>query len=309
MKKIVTLVIIGICIIMGGCGNKEPSDQQIIEDIPIDVTRISINNPITYTYDEQELEVTKMELDRSQTMNSSYTGYYIINLENDFYSCIKYLVLDYEKYDGGKWVLENYHEYQETEYSVKSNPFLEEDFIEKYTRYDDGNYFNVQIESELNNNLLTVNCTYEKNYTYSDTTITIYEEYCFSDGNWVANIQDRRVDNNWIIDGKWQLCSPSNYAEFELNIENFDSDSFTANGKCRFGYKGSWIKMEEHSTYLLKNATIVENNDACLIIMFDGDVNSSILGLGRDVFVAIMYDEANAYYGSNYREKIKLSNK
>lgn len=299
-----SFVIICVFTLLSGCGAKAPSEQQIMEDLEEEITTISIQNPFTYEMEEQELEIVDIEIEKSQTKDSSYKADCIIEMENEYYSFTKYIECEYERYDRGKWFLENYREFEEEEYVVRENPFAEEDFISKRLGFID--FYNLVVDMSFERDIVSISCSYEVDYEYMTKEINIYEEYSFAGNCWDSICYDETTNSNWNVEGVWELSSPKEGERFQLVMEAFDSDSLTGSGICGLGYKPwyNWNGNWEEDTYSISDAVIYEEEDA-LYIFFDGDAER--IYASWNTYIKIEGDEAVAHYANNWWEKITLS--
>ncbi len=101
-------------------------------------------------------------------------------------------------------------------------------------------------------------------------------DYCFNGKRWENYNFDKRVDNEWQIEGNWKLCEGESGSGilFRLQIESFDSESFSGEGQCKFGYT-TFLGEKKLETYSISEAKIYENGDK-LVIWFDGGDNIEI---------------------------------
>lgn len=296
MKKyVICSIFIGIAALLSGCGSKIPSKNDIMSDISENVSIIPIENPFTGLIDYQELEITSFEIDKSQTTDSRYDAYCIIDMENGFYKFTKYIVCNYKKYDGDIWELNGSKEYQTTEFAVVKNPFTEEDVYimidnDKYEYYP--KYINAQpkeISFELSNeNDVCCNLMCERDNKYS--TISIYDTmwYSFNGTSWNQIDSNRsETTKNWNIVGTWRLAVNFVWGTFELMIDSFDYSSLSGSGYCKFTEIDGFGRTAYSNTYRIGDANITEEGG--LKIKWDDDS-----------YVLIYPDGAEAKYGHHW---------
>lgn len=298
--KNIFLILALACMFLVGCGNNIPEKKQITEDLSKVLTTINVSNPFTTEIETEQLEITNLEIEKSQTTDSTYTAYCIVDMENDYYRLKKYIVCEYLKYDGGVWELNNWIDYQDTEYSAYENPFSSEEAQSIYLSGND--YSNIEFDMSFEENRLMCNLTYDVEYLYKTHTTHIYDEYYFNGSFWENTVHTTDGEDEWKIVGYWILEDSSGYPMFEMEILSFDSDTLSGTGCCNFGSDGSW-----KNSYYIEDA-VIEMHGPELIIMFNGDIDSSILGLGNDIFIRIEANEARAFRGADWRNDIKLEN-
>lgn len=94
MKKKILLILFAmlLCTILSSCGiPKPPENEQIIQDLPEEITTIIIENPFDLTNaDVYEMEVKNLLIEKRQTDGKSDLIYCIIDLENQYYHYTKY---------------------------------------------------------------------------------------------------------------------------------------------------------------------------------------------------------------------------
>lgn len=299
------LLIMIICIILSGCGSASPSKKEIEEGIPYEIRTLSVENPFTWEIDEQELEITSLEIEKSKTTDSDYTAYCIVEMENDYYKFTKYLACTFEKYDGGEWVLNYCEEYKKPDFVLCESPFSVDDISYKVNTMGGGENISVNVALSGDDGIIFI-YSYDVQSKYKTSKCTVHEEYYFDGTYWLCGDNYYKTEkNDWNIVGNWEFVDSSDRCAFELDINSFDSENLSGSGYCYFGYNSlTGVAQKE---YNVENADVVERDDGSLIIMFDGNVNSNILGLGQDKFVIIKNERAYAYFGDIWRkEEISL---
>lgn len=119
MRKIrvmVCLMVVYVCLILFGCSSKQPSEDQIKEDI-ISSQKEIFNDTIRFDVDVtgfngsyiamRDPELISFELAKSQTKEDSYKAWYEAVLEDETYRDACTVVVEYAKYDGNHWELES----------------------------------------------------------------------------------------------------------------------------------------------------------------------------------------------------------
>lgn len=129
MKKSILLTLTGVmlCMFLTSCGiPKPPNEKEIKTALPEEITTIIENSPFdggdSQIYD---LEVQSLVIDKRQTNEKEDIAYVTIELENEWYHVTKHLVLLYNYYDKGGWILDDYYHSSETEVSLVGNPMIE----------------------------------------------------------------------------------------------------------------------------------------------------------------------------------------
>ena len=130
MKKCVLLALAGVmlCVFLTSCGiPKPPNEKEIKKELPKEITTITENSPFdggdASVYD---LEVQSLVIDKRQTNEKEDIAYVTIELENEWYHVTKHLVLLYNYYDKGGWILDDFYRSEETEVSLLGNSMVED---------------------------------------------------------------------------------------------------------------------------------------------------------------------------------------
>lgn len=277
-KWIFYVIFIGIITLLSSCGSNIPSESDVMSDISEYVTIIPVENPFTGLIENQELEITSFVIDKSQTTDSKYDAYCIINMKNNFYQYTKYIVCNYIKYDGDKWELNNSKEYQTAEFAVIENPFKEEDIYimidkDKYETFP--SYVNAQpkeISFELTNQndvCCQLVCEIENMYSTSSIYDTIW--YSFNGSSWNRKKSNRSLTTkSWNIIGTWKLAGDFIWGTFESTIDSFDYNSLSGSGYCKFTAVNVVGRTTDSDVYRIEDAIITEEQMSLKIKWNDG---------------------------------------
>lgn len=268
MKKIVLIfgfVVLALC----GCGQKAPGEDQVKEDLPWEIQEIIIKDPI-YSEVVVNFEIEDIEVERQLTEGKTSTVYCKVDLTSEFYHSEEYVTLYYTKYDNGNWIVDNWEYYQPSIFEVTKCPFSKEDI--EYYLYSDYDEVYVEEPVEITSTELYYPFVAYNYNKYTEFTINGSYNISFDSMSmsWTC-YSDTIEDKNWNITGEWGLVESTleiplgavnrNSIEFNLNIESFDNESYTAEGELSYYYK-SGMGIDTYSETLdLSDASIYEFDD------------------------------------------------
>lgn len=247
MKKKILLILFAmlLCTILSSCGiPKPPENEQIIQDLPEEITTIIIENPFDLTNaDVYEMEVKNLLIEKRQTDGKSDLIYCIIDLENQYYHYTKYIQLNYNFYDQGGWILDQYDTYAPDEWELLTSPFGAEEV--KGVLYNVPIVDSGTVTSDLTDNTIQFSFPVEEthaNGAYKGTAIVI----CRFDGKcWQYETNTDDICFVWDVNGTWQYYN-SEVDEYvyhktityqvDVTIDSFDQNTNIIQGTLYMQY-------------------------------------------------------------------------
>lgn len=237
MKNKTLLFLLGLilCSLLTSCGiPKPPQEDDIMQDIPDEITTIQIGNPFDslnmYVYD---LDIMSVTVQKRQTNGKEDVAYCVVELGNEYYQFTKYLCLNYNYYDEGGWILDDYSEYSATDWKVIECPLNVEDvaYVCDYPQVELGEStfdgengtasFHFDVEDARNNGAFR-------------GTVTVD---CQFDGEkWIYTKNSDDVKFIWDIIGTWSYSKvektsyDSTVNEITVKILDFNQSSASMDG-------------------------------------------------------------------------------
>lgn len=234
---------------LSGCGiSKPPKENEIEESIPDDILCYSLDG-IQYI-----MEVQTIAIERRQTNGKEDFVYVVIDMEDDYVHRTAYYKFNYNYYDVGGWILDDWEKYQDTNaypVSAPSNDIIYSKINEFYSNFE----FITTVQDTLNEGscifTFNVNDVYP-NATYTGEvdlkcvfTSTLNED----DYEWCYYIQDNNLSEKWNILGTYK----ANMGKYHLTLNITDISDLTINANGSYGYTDSiyeeWRNMPFDTSY------------------------------------------------------------
>lgn len=227
-----------LCLLLSSCGiPNPPGEKNIAENLPRELTTVIINNPFDETNaDVYELEVSRVTIMKRQTNEKEDKVYCLVVMGNEYYEFSKYVILYYNYYDKGGWILDNweYDNEHDTGYQVLSNPFAEDSVA------------NMLQASDLYDTVEVVDCVFHGYFGDSSVTYKTQvkadteffrdeglriDKYTFDGQSWTSVTDTFAVSRVWEITGSWSYTGDSEkgiQTLCTLDITDFNSDPWTS---------------------------------------------------------------------------------
>lgn len=234
MKKqllAVCLLLVGV-LCLSGCGSSNVSEKQIEEDLAaeVDVTLIGIDYG-SY-FEERDLEVKDVVINKRQTNEKDDTVYCTVTMEDDWYQCSAEYVLIYNYYDQGGWILDDYYAEDQMITPLQGVPEecaeseLNNYFFDTYELLD-SSFDEAAWSAEL-----TYHLTYNRKHVSVDDEATLY--YYFSsegnEGQWYPELYYDETNFQWDVLGDWIADrGTGTLANFSIEDVNLGSGEATIN--------------------------------------------------------------------------------
>lgn len=281
MKRIVVPLLVGtfLCIIITSCSSipKPPTETQIADELPDDITTIVIENPFDYTNaDVYKMNIEAVSIEKRQTNGKNDVVYCIIELANEYYHFTKYMKLEYNYYDQGGWCLDKYDKYEADEWRLLDVPFdVEEASVALYNYEISGPG---TITSNLSNNVVWFSIPIKEvhaNGTYEGTGLVT----CQFDGiHWQFETNTDNIHFVWDIQGTWaysrikETSYDKQIEEIEVTITDFDQSTGNMSGSWYMHSEYSFTRVHNEIMMSLDNPEYVEVNiaaDRALVELWD----------------------------------------
>lgn len=260
MKNKASLFLMGLilCCLLTSCGvPKPPQEDDIMQDIPDEITTIQIGNPFDrlnmYVYD---LDVTSVSIQKRQTNDKEDVVYCAVELENEYYQFTKHLCLNYNYYDEGGWILDDYGEYDATEWSVIKCSLNVEDvaYICNYPKVE----FKETVE-DLEHGAISYCFDIEDPHANGSYKGTVVVDCQFDGQEWSYTKNTDDVVFLWDILGTWEykkdeaVASNASIKEMEVSIQGFDRSSLDMNGSWHMRCESSLLGIHAETMISLDN--------------------------------------------------------
>lgn len=265
-RTILAALLLGL-VFLTGCGSKAPDTQTMKNDLPDEAISVEIDSISI------PLDIVSLKIEKQQINKKSSTAYCVVECKNDNYSCKKYVILNYNYYEKGGWILDSWDYFQGPECHVLTDPFTKETIISELEgKYGiDGISF-----TDSNFDPVSETVTYQfdakLDYRYVSRSGPITWTATFEeDGSffWNSVVEDSGLVSKWNITGHWSWEEPPG-KQCELLIRTFDPDSMTAEGYSSFTGDYWDPDDEEWDTYeyAVSTADISEYGRDALVLSF-----------------------------------------
>lgn len=250
MKKLFYILLLsaGLLIALTSCGTpKPPQENELAENIPEEFKSVMIGNPFDelnmYIYD---MDVTSVTIEKRQTNEKADTVYCVVEFDNEYYHFTRYLKMDFNYYDQGGWILDDYSEYNPAEWKV----------VKCSLRADEVAYVCDYPQVELKES--TVDSTNGTAAFYFDVEDvrnngafrgTVVVNCQFDGEKWTYTKSSDDVRFIWDIVGTWSYSKvektsyDSTVNEITVTIQDFDQSSVIMDGtwymNSEFSFLGS----------------------------------------------------------------------
>ncbi len=238
-KTLASLCCLVLFLLLTGCGIEDPPNEDVIGgNLPAELTMVTVEDPFDMTSDMMwPLDVLHLSIEKRQTNEKEDVAYCRIELSNEYLFVTRYVMLNYNYYDEGGWILDSWEDYQEPEYRLIASPFDEQDAKLKWSY----SYDNVSVEELKITGDTTVRYTVkvEKKYANASDTGKLINSYTLRPlgGNrysWEETTDTSGVTRKWNIVGMWSGTRSQNLrsmdgvtAEYvtgcEVRISRFDA--------------------------------------------------------------------------------------
>lgn len=231
------------------CQKAPPDEKAMMKSLPKEVTQISVDKTAL------PMNVKSFRLDKRQTNKNAKTdaAYCTVELENEYYNCVKHILLNYGYYDKGGWMLDKWTETEKPTCRVIANPF------DPKREMNDTDYIlkNVQ-EPEFSPDKGLVVLKYEVEEKRKNVTRTgvISCTYTFKDFSWKkSNFDGSKLIDSWDVVGSWSYENEGGNCKCDLLIKSFDQGTMKMTGSAHF-FESYFMVSNEEDTFDLAKAKV-----------------------------------------------------
>ena len=280
MKKIafvilLLLVALGLC----SCRSNPLKAEQIKETLPKEVTELIINDPFDSTNnDVYQLSVNSVEIEKRQTNDKSDVVWCAIEMENEYYRYTRFITCHYSFYDEGGWLLDNWEENREPEWTVLQNPFHENAASAQYIYLVTDNAYSDIGESSVSFdgiNTVVYTTMLERKTDIYTVSGPVVERLTFDGTSWSHEVDRSGQSKSWDLNHTWMYYDEGDTGLLTgclLEITGFDPETNKMTGTCKVRYP----------TYSPTNFQWNQGG-------FDCDLSKSEIEVGDDYLTILLY--------------------
>ncbi len=239
-----------LLLLLTACVSAPPNTETIGKELPAEIKTVTIENPFDLpSPNVYELNVDSVTVEKRQTNGKEDIAYCIIELSNDYYHITRYLTLNYNYYDKGGWILDEWSDYEEPISKICSTPFSKEDANAKWSHvYDEVSVENLQLIDET-----TIQYVINVKREYANATdsgrlvdtYTLQPEAGNQSYRWLKNSDTSGVTRKWKIEGQWRgqkdTSDPQFIAACKLDVSSFDPKTAAATGTYTIMYPRTYL--------------------------------------------------------------------